>query len=135
MISRLIQAATGAAAPYLLLALALGLVGSHWWAYRAGKAAEEDRHARQATIDLAKAVNRAIAVAGDVVDIGAELAAALRTSREREERTVRQVEEIFDADPVATDFGALRRPAELERLRREQLKAIGGSTEADQLRR
>lgn len=122
-----------AAAPYALGALLLGLVASHWWAYRAGVQAEEERQARAAAADLAKAVNRAIAVAGDVVEIGVELAAALRTSRQREERTVQQVEEIFDADPAATDFGALRRPAELERLRRVQLDAIGRSTEADRL--
>lgn len=122
-----------ASAPYVLGALLLGLVGSHWWAYRAGVQAEQERQARTAAADLAKAVNRAISIAGDVVDIGAELAAALRTSREREERTVQQVEEIFDADPAAQNFGTLRRPAELERLRRVQLEAIGRGPQADRL--
>lgn len=122
-----------AAAPYAVGALLVGLLASHWWAYRAGVSAEEQRQARADAVDLATAVNRAIAIAGDVVEIGSALTTALRASRQREERAVQQVEEIFDADPAATDFGALRRPAELERLRRAQLEAIGRGSKTDRL--
>lgn len=127
------RAVLRAAAPYLLGAALVGLAGSHWWAYRSGIEAERQRQAQRQAADLATAVNRAIAVAGDVVGIGSELAEALRSSRQREGRVVGKIEEVFNADPTAADFGAQRRPAELERLRREQLEAVGRPAQADQL--
>ena len=118
--------------PWLVLALAVALTASHWWAYRKGVEAERLAQSQAATVLLAKALDTATKVARGVASVAEKLAAELQQSRVRERSAVRTVREIVTHEP---DFAAVRRPAELERLRAEQIDQIARAAEAARLRR
>ena len=120
------------AMPYLVGALLLGLIASHWWAYRKGIDAERQAQDLAATRQLAEAVSTATTVARGVASVAEKLAAELQRSRERERSAVRTVREIVTHEP---EFAAVRRPAELDRLRRDQLDDITRAAETPRLRR
>jgi hypothetical protein len=120
------------AAGVLLLVLAGSSGASAWWGYQRGHAASEARHTAAGIRAFTQAVQAAARAGEAVAAIGRELAAALEDSRETERTVVVRVREIVDADP---EFAAVRRPAELQRLRRDALERIARAAEADQLQR
>lgn len=86
-----------------------------------GAAAERDRQALDGYRAFAQAVQQAGRVLESVRAIGVRLAGELEQSREQERAGVRIVREVISANP---EFAAVRRPAELDRLRRESLEAV-----------
>jgi hypothetical protein len=111
-----------------LVACALCAGGGAAVGYSRGKAAAEARHSADVMRAYVAAVDRAAAVLADVLVIGQQLADSLAASHARERGITQRVREAIDEDP---DFGAVRRPADLQRLRREQLERINATTAAD----
>ena len=121
---------------YLLGIVALLLIATHTavgvLAWRESAVRIERRHQAAGLRTFVDAVKQAADVGRDVLAIGQQLALELSASREHERTAVQQVGRIADANP---DFAAMRRPAELQRLRAEQLARIArAAAEADRLR-
>lgn len=117
-------------APWLLLAALSATAAAYGLGRKHGADAEGARRDLQDAATLRTAVERA-ARAGDALrKIGARLASALEASRGAEAETVRTVVEVIRENP---DFAVVARPAELDRLRREQLQAVTRAVDPDQL--
>lgn len=109
------------ALPWLLLAWAVSAGGAYALGRWHGNTAAAAQHQADGFSAYAAAVRQAADVLADVRDIGRRLAEALQASHRAEAQSVRTVREVIHANP---DFAAVRRPAELERLRRQELEAI-----------
>ena len=117
---------------YLAIAAAAILAVSHWFVYDAGVDTERARHQVRGARAYATAVETVAKVGDAVATIGRDLSDRLEQSRESERTSVRTVTRIIRENP---DFAAVRRPAELERLRRDQLAAIARAAEARRVQR
>ena len=118
----------GAAA--VLWAASVG--GASWYAYGKGKAHEQQAQAAQDLAALFGAVRRVGEIGEAIAALGRDLADAIAASRKSEAASVRTVGEVIRANP---DFGAVRRPDGLQRLRRQELEAIARAAEAHVVRR
>lgn len=98
--------------------------------YSAGVSAEAARREARDTRLLHDALDRATRAGTALRDIGTRVLAAMEESRETETETVRTVIEVIRENP---DFAAVQRPADLGRLRRDQLEAIARAVDPDQL--
>lgn len=96
------------------LVAVLALIGAAAWGYHAGTQAERQRQAAQWADSLLASVERAADTGIALAGVGQQLAEALADSHAREIQSVRDVREVIDAHP---DYAALRRPADLQRLR------------------
>lgn len=117
---------------YGLLGLALSTAAAFGAGYLKGKAAAEREAEAAGWRQFAAAVETAADVGRQVLAIGEQLRDQLAESHQREAGAVRTVTRIVHEHP---DFAAVRRPPELERVRRDQLEAINRAAEADRLRR
>ena len=116
------------ALPWLLLAVALSIGGAYLKGRHDGAEAAEAEQRAAGLRAYAAAVNTASRVLAGVRDIGQRLADELAASRQAEAQSVVTVREVIHANP---DFGAVRRPVELERLRRAELESIRRAAQAD----
>lgn len=121
---------------YLAGAIALALIASHgaiaWASYQRGADAAEARHTAAGIDAFVSAVQQAARAGEAIAAIGRDLVDALESSRTAERRAVVTVKEIVHANP---DYAAVRRPAELQRLRHAELERITRAAEADRLQR
>lgn len=115
-------------APWLALAWLGSLVGVGFVAHGRGYDAAKTEHEGRGYKILADQIARARVVAEAVVDIGGKLQAALAESEAREPETRTIVRRITDANP---DFSRVRRPADLQLLREQQLERIARAAAAD----
>lgn len=116
------------AAPYLLGLLLLAS-GSAYVAGRFhGYAKAEHEHQAAGLEDLIKAVKTAAAVGEAIADIGRKLRETMIDSRAHEAQSTRTVTKVIREHP---DFAAVRRPAELQRVRVDQLERIRRAAETD----
>ena len=118
------------ALPWLLLGAVVAVPAAYFQGHRNGVAEEADRNAAAGAAAFVAAVKDAAAAGPASAAIGKQLAVALQASAEAETQEVRTVREVIRENP---DFGALRRPPALERVRRTQLEAVRAATEADRL--
>ena len=95
-----------------------------------GKALAEGRYAAAGLGVLRQAIDRVAKVGGEIAEIGKALAADLEASARDESASIRTVTKVIRENP---DFAGVRRPDELERLRRQQLEAVGLATGSDRL--
>lgn len=116
------------AAPYLLGALLLVAGAAYVKGRGDGYAKSEREHQAAGVADLIAAVNTAAAVGDAIADVGRKLRDALADSRAHETTATRTVTKVIRENP---EFAAVRRPAELQRLRDEQLERIRRAAEAD----
>lgn len=116
--------------PWLLVLVLVGSGGGYWLGRKHGGEAEARRQALAQADLFHVAVTRAAQAGAGLRAIGAKLVAALEASHTTETVTVREVIEVIRENP---EFSAVRRPAELDSLRREQLEAIAAGVDPDQL--
>ena len=115
-----------------LIACALCAGGGTWYGYAWGTEAEHNRtlaNGLDAYIDEAKRTAR---ISDAIAAIGAYLRTALADSREHERTTTTAIPRIIREHP---DFAAVRRPPELQRLRRADLERIAAAAATDRVRR
>lgn len=91
-----------------------------------GKVAEEKREAAAASGAFIAAVQNVAKAGAEIARIGEALAVVVQESAQRETQAVRTVTKVIRENP---DYAAVRRPADLERLRREQLEAVARAAE------
>jgi hypothetical protein len=118
------------ALPWALLAAVVAIPSAYLVGKSHGESDEADRQAAAGASAFVEAVKDAAAVGAQIVRIGERLAIALQASTTAETEEVRTVREVIRENP---DFGAMRRPAALERVRRTQLEAVRAATEAGRL--
>lgn len=117
---------------YLAGAALLALVATFGAGWLAGADHQRDKYEVRGVRAYA-AIAETVAKVGDAVEaIAQDLSARLAESHESERTAVRTVTRIVRENP---DFAAVRRPAELERVRRDQLARIARAAEADRLQR
>lgn len=114
--------------PWMLLGVALAIAAAAAGGYKLGRDVEQGRIAEERVSVLTSAVVQVARIGDAMTKIGDRLAVALDASRERESAAVRVVREVVRDDP---DFGAVRRPERLGRLRHEQLDAINRAAGSD----
>lgn len=105
---------------YALIALALALAGSHWWAYSKGKAADKERSDAVIATMVSEAEKK-LNAANTLIRQQADAMQANRERADRERQTERLKNERRIADAVATD-----------RLVRDELAAFARGAGADQ---
>lgn len=110
----------------LLLCLGLSalLAGTYLLGRHHGGQAARVGFERSASRAFVAEYRRAVEATAEILRIGRQLAADLRDSQVREPETVVVVRREVANAP---EFAAVRRPAELQRLRRAQLEAIGAA--------
>ncbi len=116
------------AAPYVVGAWVLSLGGAWWLGHSDGYADSEATHQAAGVRQFVRAVEQAAEVGRAIYDIGAKLREQLADSRIHETTSRQTVRKALDAHP---DFAAIRRPAELQRVRRADLERIARAAEAD----
>jgi len=130
--------AAAALAMLISIGLPYGMVRTYRAGFEAGKseAVVMIGAARlQASMDLAKAQRKLIETEQSMRTLEQEYAERLEQARAEREIQVRTVQRVIRENP---DFAAIERPADLERVRDEQLSAIaaaaaGGSATATEL--
>lgn len=116
------------ALPYLLGGLLLATGGAYVKGRADGYAKAEREHQVAGVADLIDAVKTAAAVGEAIADVGRKLREQLADSRAHETQATRTVTRIVRENP---DFAAVRRPAELQRVRVDQLERIRRAAETD----
>lgn len=111
-----------------LLALIMLTLTGYTAGYRRGVHIERQAHTAARAATLASALDRVAAAGQRMATLGEQLRDAIADSHERERVVVRTVTEVLRENP---DFAAVRRPAELDRVRQSQLQAIADATAAD----
>lgn len=121
---------------YSAAALAALLLASHalTWrvAHQRGAAAANQRHAAAAARALDSAVQSAQRIAADLRAGASALGTALQASRASERTSIHTVRQVIHEHP---SYGAVRRPADLQRLRDAELQAITDAARAERLQR
>jgi hypothetical protein len=116
--------------PWALLAAVLAVPAAYVVGRDHGGDAEKDRRAKVDAEAYVSAVEHVASLGEAIAIIGRSLATALQSSVTAETQDVRTVREVIHAYP---EFGAVRRPAALERVRRQQLEDVAAATEANGL--
>jgi len=128
MFARLMSATLGPLLPWLIAIWVASLAGVGAWGYHKGGQAAEARHAITQATAYGAAVDRVLALSQQFAAIGARLADAMADSSADETVRVREVKEVIREN---SEFAAIRRPADLQRLRVERLERIARAAEAD----
>lgn len=116
------------AAPYVLGVWLISLGGVYLYAHGKGYAKSEATHQAAGIRTFVKAVERAAVVGRAIADIGVQLREELADSRAHESQSTRTVTRIIRENP---DYAVVRRPVELQRVRRDQLERIARAAQAD----
>ncbi len=116
------------AAPYALGLLLLAVGGAYLTGRLHGYAKAEHEHQAAGVADLIAAVKTAVKVGEAIADIGRKLRDQIADSRTHETQSTRTVTKVIREHP---EFAAVRRPAELQRVRVDQLERIRRQTETD----
>lgn len=106
------------------LAVAAALAWSHWKAYSMGEAdmqAEKAQAMLQAAVDRAEALENVVATNGRMLEIERDAADRIAKAQQRGAAQVKTVERVIRENP---DFAAVARPADLQRVRDDDLAAI-----------
>jgi hypothetical protein len=114
--------------PYLLGALLLAGTGTYVKGRIDGYAKSEREHQAAGVEGLIQAVRNVAAIGEAIAEIGRQLRAQLAESGAHESKSVATVAEVLRVNP---EFAAVRRPADLQRVRDEQLERIRRATETD----
>lgn len=124
----MISLATFGLRQWLGVAAGLAVVGalawSHAWAYGAGKESmqrEKDAAILQAAVDRAEALEKVVATNGRMLEIERDAADRIAKAQARTVTQVKTVERVIHENP---EFAAVVRPADLQRVRDDDLAAI-----------
>jgi hypothetical protein len=116
------------AAPYVLGLWLASTAAAGLWGYSKGYATSEAEHQAAGVQQLIDAVEKAAEIGQAIADIGVQLREQIAASREDEIQSTKTVRAANVAHP---DFAAMRRPAEHQRVRLDQLERIHRAAEAD----